>query len=61
VHHREDGVPMSRDLVVVGEAIPVKFHDGGDARSGRGGEGVISGEEEVGDPIVLQAARSWGK
>jgi hypothetical protein len=37
VHHREDGGTMSRDLVVVSEDIAVEFHDGGDARSGRGG------------------------
>jgi hypothetical protein len=61
VHHREDGGTMSRDLVVVGEAITIEFHDGGSARSGRGGEGVISREKKVGDPIVFQAARSWGK
>jgi hypothetical protein len=28
---------------------------------GEEGEGVISREEEVRDPIVLQAARLWGK
>jgi hypothetical protein len=60
VHHREDGVPMSRDLVVVGELIAMEFHCGGDARKGRW-EGAFSGEEEVGALIVLQAARSWGK
>jgi hypothetical protein len=60
VHHREDGVPMSKDLVVVGELIAVEFHCGGGARKGRW-EGVFSGEEEVGALIVLQAARSWGK
>jgi hypothetical protein len=114
VHHREDGVPMSRDLVVVGEAIVVEFHDDSGARSRReGGRGLsmekrklgmqlfcrprdcgvnsarlvplarrvskckssalevepptrapvasFMREEEVGDQIVLQAARSWGK
>jgi hypothetical protein len=25
------------------------------------GEGVISGDEKVGDPIVFQAMRSWDK
>jgi hypothetical protein len=45
VHHREDGGTMSRDLVVVGEAIAVEFHDGGGARSGRGGGRGLSLEK----------------
>jgi hypothetical protein len=36
VHHHEDDVPMSRDLVVVGELIAVEFHYSGSARKGRG-------------------------
>jgi hypothetical protein len=48
VHHREDGVSMSRDLVVVGDVIAVEFHDGGGTRNGRGGEGVFSREEKLG-------------
>jgi hypothetical protein len=39
VHHREDGVTMSRDLVVVSEDIAVDLHDGRGARSGSGGGG----------------------
>jgi hypothetical protein len=53
VHHREDGVTMSKDLVVVGEDIAVDLHDGRGARSGSGGGRGISGEDEVGDPIVF--------
>jgi hypothetical protein len=45
VHHREDGVTMSRDLVVVGEDIAVDLHDGRDARSGSGGGRGLSLEK----------------
>jgi hypothetical protein len=36
VHHREDSVTISRDLVVVGEDIAVDLHDGHDTRNGSG-------------------------
>jgi hypothetical protein len=40
---------MSRDLVVVGEAIAVEFHDGGGARSGRrGGRGLSREKRKLG-------------